>query len=256
MDISWWQLAGFMIILLIPFGISRYFELGLNRDMLHAIIRMLVQLILVGVYLQYLFELNSLTVNLLWLTLMLLIGASAIISKAKLSRRLLYLPVLIGLSLGLFPVLWLMIVYLLSPEPLYSAQYLIPTAGMLLGNCLSGNIVALQRLFGAFEDRKAEYEGALALGASSYQASLPFIRTAMQQSFAPILASMATTGLVTLPGMMTGQILGGVAPLIAIKYQIVILVAIFVTLTVSVSSSLLLSINTAVTVNGRVKRAP
>ncbi|PKH54883.1 ABC transporter permease [Shewanella sp. Choline-02u-19] len=255
MDISWWQLASFMIILVVPVGIERYFKLGLSKEMLSAVARMLVQLVLVGVYLQYLFELNSLSVNLLWLLLMLLIGASAIVSKAKLSRKLLYLPVLAGLSLGLFPVLWLMIVYLLAPEPLYSAQYLIPAAGMLLGNCLSGNIVALQRLFGAFEDRKTEYEGALALGATAYQAALPFIQSAMQQSFAPILASMATTGLVTLPGMMTGQILGGVDPLIAIKYQIVILVAIFVTLTVSVSSSLLLSIKTAITINGRVRQS-
>ncbi|PKG73889.1 ABC transporter permease [Shewanella sp. GutCb] len=255
MDISWWQLASFMIILVVPVGIERYFKLGLSKEMLSAVARMLVQLVLVGVYLQYLFELNSLSVNLLWLLLMLLIGASAIVSKAKLSRKLLYLPVLAGLSLGLFPVLWLMIVYLLAPEPLYSAQYLIPAAGMLLGNCLSGNIVALQRLFGAFEDRKTEYEGALALGATAYQAALPFVQSAMQQSFAPILASMATTGLVTLPGMMTGQILGGVDPLIAIKYQIVILVAIFVTLTVSVSSSLLLSIKTAITINGRVRQS-
>ncbi|MFT5790180.1 MAG: putative ABC transport system permease protein [Shewanella sp.] len=255
MDISWWQLASFMVILVVPVGIERYFELGLSKEMLNAVARMLVQLVLVGVYLQYLFELNSLSVNLLWLLLMLLIGASAIVSKAKLSRKLLYFPVLAGLSLGLFPVLWLMIVYLLAPEPLYSAQYLIPAAGMLLGNCLSGNIVALQRLFGAFEDRKAEYEGSLALGATSYQAARPFVQSAMQQSFAPILASMATTGLVTLPGMMTGQILGGVDPLIAIKYQIVILVAIFVTLTVSVSSSLLFSIKTAVTINGRVKQS-
>ncbi|PKG58316.1 ABC transporter permease [Shewanella sp. GutDb-MelDb] len=255
MDISWWQLASFMIILVVPVGIERYFKLGLSKEMLSAVARMMVQLVLVGVYLQYLFELNSLSVNLLWLLLMLLIGASAIVSKAKLSRKLLYLPVLAGLSLGLFPVLWLMIVYLLAPEPLYSAQYLIPAAGMLLGNCLSGNIVALQRLFGAFEDRKTEYEGALALGATAYQAALPFVQSAMQQSFAPILASMATTGLVTLPGMMTGQILGGVDPLIAIKYQIVILVAIFVTLTVSVSSSLLLSIKTAITINGRVRQS-
>ncbi|QQX79087.1 ABC transporter permease [Shewanella sp. KX20019] len=253
MDISWWQLASFMTILVVPIAIERYFELGLSRDMLSAVARMLVQLVLVGVYLQYLFELNSLSVNLLWLLLMLLIGASAIVSKAKLSRKLLYFPVLAGLSLGLFPVLWLMIVYLLAPDPLYSAQYLIPAAGMLLGNCLSGNIVALQRLFSAFEDRKAEYEGALALGSTSYQAALPFIQSAMQQSFAPILASMATTGLVTLPGMMTGQILGGVDPIIAIKYQIVILVAIFVTLTVSVSSALLLSVRTVVSINGRVK---
>lgn len=255
MDISWWQLASFMVILVIPIGIERYFKLGLSKDMLNAVARMLVQLVLVGVYLQYLFEINSFSVNILWLLLMLLIGASAIVSKAKLSRRLLYFPILVGLSLGLFPVLWLMIVHLLAPKPLYSAQYLIPAAGMLLGNCLSGNIVALQRLFGAFEDRKSEYEGALALGATSYQAALPFVQSAMQQSLAPILASMATTGLVTLPGMMTGQILGGVDPLIAIKYQIVILVAIFVTLTVSVSSSLVLSVKSAITIHGRVKQS-
>ncbi|MCK8047039.1 ABC transporter permease [Shewanella sp. 1CM18E] len=255
MDIGWLQLGLFMLVLLVPLAIGRYFQLGLNRDMLSAVFRMTVQLILVGLYLQYLFVLDSIWVNFAWLFVMLLVGSSSIISKAKLPKRVLYQPVFLGLVLGLFPVLWLMIVFLLSPEPIYTAQYLIPTAGMLLGNCLSGNIVALQRLFGAFSDRKAEYQGALALGASPRQASLPFVQTAMQQSFAPILATMATTGLVTLPGMMTGQILGGVDPLIAIKYQIVILVAIFVTLSVSVSVTLLLCVRKAIAPTGRIKIA-
>lgn len=253
MDIGWLQLGLFMLVLLIPMAIGRYFQLGLSRDMTWAVIRMTAQLILVGLYLQYLFLLDNLWVNLGWLLVMLLVGSSAIISKAKLPKRLLYSPVFFGLALGMFPVLWLMMVYLLSPEPLYTAQYLIPTAGMLLGNCLSGNIVALQRLFGAFNDRKSEYQGALALGASPAQASLPFMQTAMQQSFAPILASMATMGLVTLPGMMTGQILGGVDPLIAIKYQLVISVAIFVTLSISVSTTLVLCIRSAITDTGRVR---
>ncbi len=181
---------------------------------------MTVQLILVGLYLQYLFLLDSLWINIAWLLIMLLVGASAIISKAKLPKKFLYLPVLLGLSLGMLPLLWLIIVYLLSPTPIYMAQYLIPTAGMLLGNCLSGNIIALQRLFGGFKEREAEYQGALALGATPKQASLSFVQAAIKQSFAPILASMSTTGLVTLPGMMTGQILGGVAPIIAIKYHL------------------------------------
>ncbi len=253
MDIGWLQLGLFMLVLLIPLAIGHYFKLGLSRDMTWAVVRMTVQLILVGLYLQYLFLLDNLWINSAWLLVMLLVGSSAIISKAKLPKKRLYVPVLSGLALGMFPILWLMIVYLLSPEPLYTAQYLIPTAGMLLGNCLSGNIVALQRLFSAFNDREAEYQGALALGASPAQASLPFMQTAMQQSFAPILASMATMGLVTLPGMMTGQILGGVDPLIAIKYQLVISVAIFVTLSVSVSTSLVLCIRSVITETGRVQ---
>ncbi|MGS0675035.1 ABC transporter permease [Shewanella sp. 30m-9] len=253
MDIGWLQLGLFMLVLVIPIAIGRYFRLALTFDMAWAVLRMTAQLVLVGLYLQYLFILNNLWVNLAWLMVMLLVGASAIISKAKLPKKLLYFPVLSGLALGMFPVLWLMMVYLLSPEPLYAAQFLIPTAGMLLGNCLSGNIVALQRLFGAFNDRKAEYQGALALGALPSQASLPFVQMAMQQSFAPILASMATMGLVTLPGMMTGQILGGVDPLIAIKYQIVISVAIFVTLSISVSTTLVLCIRSAITHTGRVR---
>ncbi|GIU28935.1 ABC transporter permease [Shewanella schlegeliana] len=253
MDIGWLQLSLFMLVLSVPMAIGRYFQLGLSRDMTWAVVRMTAQLILVGLYLQYLFLLDNIWVNLAWLLVMLLVGSSAIISKAKLPKRLLYLPVFSGLALGMFPVLWLMIVYLLSPEPLYTAQYLIPTAGMLLGNCLSGNIIALQRLFGAFNDRKQEYQGSLALGASPSQASLPFVQTAMQQSFAPILASMATMGLVTLPGMMTGQILGGIDPLIAIKYQLVISVAIFVTLSVSVSLTLVLSIRSTITASGRVR---
>ncbi|GIU19708.1 MULTISPECIES: ABC transporter permease [unclassified Shewanella] len=253
MDIAWLQLGLFMLVLLIPLAIGRYFQLGLSRDMAWSVVRMTAQLILVGLYLQYLFLLDNLWVNLAWLLVMLLVGSSAIISKAKLPKKRLYMPVFSGLALGMLPVLWLMMVYLLAPEPLYTAQYLIPTAGMLLGNCLSGNIVALQRLFGAFNDRKSEYQGALALGASPAQASLPFMQSAMQQSFAPILASMATMGLVTLPGMMTGQILGGVDPLIAIKYQLVISVAIFVTLSISVSTTLVLCIRSAITETGRVR---
>ncbi|MGS0683060.1 ABC transporter permease [Shewanella sp. 125m-7] len=253
MDIGWLQLGLFMLVLVVPISIGRYFRLALTRDMLWAVIRMTLQLVLVGLYLQYLFLLDNLWVNLVWVLVMLLVGASAIINKAKLPKRPLYLSVFTGLLLGMLPMLWLMMVYLLSPQPLYSAQFLIPTAGMLLGNCLSGNIVALQRLFGSFNDRKAEYHGALALGASASQASLPFVQTAMQQSFAPILASMATMGLVTLPGMMTGQILGGVDPLIAIKYQLVISVAIFVTLSVSVSTTLVLCVRSVITPAGRLK---
>jgi len=253
LDISWWQLAVFMLVLLVPLVVNFRFSLGLTTEMTLAVVRMSLQLVLVGLYLQFLFELNNPILNLIWLVVMLLVGSSAIISSTALPAKYLYLPVLSGLLLGLAPLLLLLLLALLQPVPVYNAQYLIPLAGMLLGNSLSGNIVALQRLFTAFKDKKGEYEGALALGATPAQASLPFVQSAMQQAFAPILASMTTTGLVTLPGMMTGQILGGVDPLTAIKYQLVILVAIFVMLSISVTASLYLGIRTSIASTGLVK---
>ncbi|BAJ00522.1 ABC transporter permease [Shewanella violacea] len=252
-DVSWPELALFMLVLVIPFSIDRYLKLDLGKEIITAVFRMTAQLILVGLYLQFLFELNSLLLNLLWLTMMLLIGASAIIGSAKLPKRRLYLPIITGLVVGITPLIAILLLALLKPAPLYSAQYMIPMAGMLLGNCLSGNIVALQRLFSAFDEQKDQYEGALALGASPYQASFPFMQSALKQSFAPILASMTTTGLVTLPGMMTGQILGGIDPMVAIKYQLIILVAIFVMLTVSVTLSLILTIKSCIEPSGLIR---
>lgn len=252
-DIGWWQLTAFMSVLLIPLAINLKLQLKLGREISIAVIRMTVQLILVGLYLEFLFSLNSLLVNIIWLSIMVLIGASAIITSAKLPRRVLYLPVFTGLIIGVAPLMFILLFLLLKPQPLYNAQYLIPLAGMLLGNSLSGNIVALQRLFNALDEKKMEYEGILALGGTPYQGAFPFLQSALSQSLAPILASMTSMGLVTLPGMMTGQILGGSDPMLAVKYQLIILVAIFVTLTVSVTISLTLSIKKSITDTGLIK---
>ncbi|MEC4728072.1 ABC transporter permease [Shewanella sp. D64] len=251
-DITWWQLAVFMSVLIIPFAINVKLKLHLGREIFVSIVRMICQLILVGLYLEFLFSLDSLWINIIWLSIMILIGASAIVTSAKLPRRVLYFPVLVGLIIGVVPMMLILLLLLLKPQPVYNAQYLIPLAGMLLGNSLSGNIVALQRLFTAFDEKKMEYEGVLALGGQPYQAAFPFLQSALSQSLAPILASMTSMGLVTLPGMMTGQILGGSDPMLAVKYQLIILVAIFVTLSVSVTSSLILSINRSITHTGLV----
>ncbi|SFD13650.1 ABC transporter permease [Pseudoalteromonas denitrificans] len=252
-DISWWQLAFFMLILSVPFMINRFLNLGLAQEFAISIARMTAQLLLVGLYLEYLFTLNNVFINTIWLLVMLLIGASAILSSTKLTKKHLYLPVLTGLSLSLLPILFILLFLLLQPAPFYSAQYLIPISGMLLGNSLSGNIVALQGLFSAFDDKKSEYETALSLGARPLQAAFPFMQAAFKKALAPILASMTTTGIVTLPGMMTGQILGGINPMTAIKYQLIIIVAIFVMLNVSVATSLYLTLRTVLSHTGLIK---
>ncbi|MGD8170108.1 ABC transporter permease [Vibrio sp. TRT 21S02] len=251
-DISWTSLGFFFLALLVPFSISRYLKLQLEKDIIISVVRMTVQLILVGLYLEYLFTLNSLVVNLAWLMFMVLVGASSVIGKASLPKARLFLPVSAGLSLSLLPVLGSIILLIVQPQPFYSAQYMIPLAGMLLGNSLSGNIVALQNLFTSFQERKSEYEAAIALGASAHYACLPFIRSAIQKSLAPTLASMSTMGLVTLPGMMTGQILGGASPIIAIKYQAMIMIAIFVMMSLSTTISLTLAVRNCINPYGKI----
>ncbi|HGY9592729.1 TPA: ABC transporter permease [Vibrio campbellii] len=252
-DINWFELALFSLILLIPLTINKRYKLGIAKDTVISVVRMTVQLVLVGVYLEYLFKLNSLAVNLLWLAIMIVVGASSIVSKTNLPKKPLMWPLIAGLSSSLLPLLAAIAFGLVKPEPFYNAQYMIPLAGMLLGNSLSSNIVALQNLFTAFEQRKSEYEAAISLGASPKYASFPFLQEALRKSLAPILASMATTGLVTLPGMMTGQILGGASPIVAIKYQLIIMLAIFVMLSVSVAITLEMTLSCVQTKEGRIK---
>ncbi|USD61536.1 ABC transporter permease [Vibrio sp. SCSIO 43140] len=255
-DITWWQILLFATTLVIPFSINHYYKLGIGKDASVGLIRMTVQLALVGLYLEYLFYLNSLVVNLLWLAVMILVGANAIATKSKLPRKPIVGFVVVGLVIGLLPVLALLCLVTVQPDPFYSAQYAIPLSGMLLGNSLGGNIVALQNFYSTLESRWSEYQAAISLGAPIPMATLPFIRLSLQKSLAPILATMATTGLVSLPGMMTGQILGGASPVVAIKYQLVIMMAIWVMMSISITVCLNLVVHRGFEPSGKPKIRP
>ena len=252
-DISWLQLILFSALLLIPLSINAYFKLGLSKSTITSLIRMFLQLFFLGLYLEYIFVLDSIWANTTWVIIMIIIGSHSIINKSNLPYPRLFLINTLALSCALLPLLLVLSVAIIKPIPLYNAQYMIPLAGMLLGNTLSSNIVGLQAFFDGFKQRENEYEAAIALGATSPQAAFPFLQQAMKKAQAPILATMATTGIVTLPGMMTGQILGGVSPMIAIKYQLLILIAIFVMLSLSLSITLLLCLRYSLAKNGLVK---
>ncbi|GAL20376.1 YbbM seven transmembrane helix protein [Vibrio maritimus] len=121
---------------------------------------------------------------------------------------------------------------------------------------MGGNIVALQNFYSTLESRWSEYQAAISLGAPIPMATLPFIRLSLQKSLAPILATMATTGLVSLPGMMTGQILGGASPVVAIKYQLVIMMAIWVMMSISITVCLNLVVHRGFEPSGKPKIRP
>nr|WP_086940272.1 ABC transporter permease [Thaumasiovibrio occultus] len=232
------HLLVFFAVLALPFTLFYRWKLPLNKTLLTAASRMALQLSVVGFYLQTLFDWQSLWINLAWLSVMVLVAGHTISRRAQLPLWPV-LPVLAGsLGVSLLLILPLMLIGVVDVSPWWQAQYLIPITGMLLGNALSATIVGLSRWAEAIRKRKHEFDYYLTLGAP--QPQLPFLREALSAAMAPQLATMATLGIVSLPGMMTGQILAGAAPLQAVQYQILIMVAIFVCASTTVALSLII----------------
>ena len=243
-DISIISLLLFFLILLVPAAIFRYLGLGLNRNLVISFARMGVQLSLVAVYLEYIFTLNSIGLNLAWILFMIVAANASILDRSGLSFRRFARYTIPAHILTLIGVLAAMLV-VFDRDVLVRAQYLIPLAGMILGNILRTNVVALDRFHSELHRREDEYIQSLLLGASTREAVLPFMREACRAAVAPQLASVATMGLVALPGMMTGQILGGSSPAVAIKYQILIMGGIFFSAAVSVFLAVMFSMRGA-----------
>ncbi|MGR8931740.1 MAG: ABC transporter permease, partial [Gammaproteobacteria bacterium] len=121
----------------------------------------------------------------------------------------------------------------IQPASFYDARYIVPLAGMILGNCMQGNVIALERFFSSVRKNQNEFTTYLMLGATRWEALRPYYREAVRAAINPFIANMATMGLVSLPGMMTGQILGGSEPWVAVKYQIAIMICIFTSSTLA-----------------------
>ncbi|KLV05541.1 permease [Photobacterium aquae] len=250
--ISHWALAGFYTLFIIPLFLFRYWQLGLGKSLIAAVLRMTIQLSIVGLYLQTLFEFQNPWLNSLWLSVMVVVAGSSICKRAGVSAKRFLPAVLIGHLVAMLGVLPLMLAGVIKAEPWWQAQYLIPVAGMLLGNCLSANVLALERWYSSLKDRAEEYQFYLAMGAPN--PGEPFIREAVKAALAPQLAAMTTLGIVSLPGMMTGQILGGTEPLLAVKYQLAIMVAIFISASLSVATTLAIASKTAFNVYGEFQK--
>lgn len=214
------------VLLAVPLLVSGGYGLRRGREILWATVRMTLQLGLVGLYIEALFALDSPWLNALWILVMIAVAGSAILEKARIPRgAALMTAVVAGLVPGVIgPVAVLLIA--VRPEPWYTASMVVPLVGMVLGNSLRGNIIAMTHFREELTRDRVRYAARLLAGATRQEALRPVIRGALQASLAPQLASIATIGLVSLPGMMTGQILGGAAPLTAIRYQIAIMLTI------------------------------
>ncbi|MGZ4997666.1 MAG: ABC transporter permease [Methylobacter sp.] len=245
LDIEMTRMALLYGLCLLPWLLLWLIGLRLSRDIGISILRMSIQLALVGIYLRMLFDLNHPWLNGLWILVMLLVADLSILRRAGLKVRYFVLATFIAIASSILFSTAYLVILVIQPAHYYDARYIVPLAGMILGNCLQGNVIALERFYSALRKNENEYATFLMLGATRWEAVRPYFRDAVKAAINPTIASMATMGLVSLPGMMTGQILGGSEPWLAVKYQIAIMICIFTSTTLACIINLRLSLNTA-----------
>ncbi len=223
--LSWVDLAIATLLILALAALSLQQQLRLERQLLIATLRTFIQLTLVGLVLKVVFSADELR----WIALMALVMLSVagweVMARQK--RRFSgWSGYAIGTSamfISSFTITLFALLLVIGNEPWYAPQYAIPLLGMMLGNTMTGIALSLDRLTSGAWQQRAVIEGRLMLGQSWQEATSELRRESIRTGMMPTINAMAAVGIVSLPGMMTGQILAGVAPVEAVKYQILIM---------------------------------
>lgn len=222
--LSPWDLA-FVAVLVVALAVLAWWQrLGVHRVLLISAVRAAVQLTIIGFTLELLFAHAHLGWVLLMSVVMLSVAAREV--RQRQSHRLRGWA---GYGLGAaamfassFTLVLLALTLVVRPDPWYQPQYAIPLLGMLLGNTMNGVALSLERLTSGAKDKRQIIEARLMLGEPPAMATGELRRDALRSGLMPMINAMAAAGVVSLPGMMTGQILAGAPPSEAVKYQILI----------------------------------
>ncbi|OPZ86537.1 MAG: hypothetical protein BWY76_00911 [bacterium ADurb.Bin429] len=221
--LEYWQVAFSGLLVLVSVLLSWWMHLGLQRDMAWGAVRTFIQLALTGYVLAFIFQQAHWALTLLALAIMFVVavhtargrvaaafpGKTGVFTVAILTGGILVLLFVTGIILRI--------------EPWYNPRYLLPLAGMIVGNAMTAVALAVDRFAGDLSRRRTEIEAALALGANPAQAVARVRRDALRTAVMPSVNAMLVVGVVSLPGMMTGQIIAGQPPAQAVYYQIVVM---------------------------------
>lgn len=238
----------FLVVASAVFSLNFFvLKLKTNKSLAIALVRMVVQLGLAGFYLTYIFKFDHPVINFLYLLVMVVAASSAAIRNSSLRLKVFLPQLFVTMIAPIILVLGTILIFLINPSsqtpiPLISARYLIPLGGMLLGNSLNSNIISLRTFFFSVHDNRSLYQARLMQGATRKEALSPWITSSLKTALAPIIATMGNMGLVSLPGMMTGQLLQGANPKEAVIYQILIVTGIFAVQYLSILLTITLSV--------------
>ena len=226
-DLTLIQLATAYVFVVILLFIVRHRGIKRESDIILASIRMTLQLVLIGYVVVYIFDNPSPFYTLIFIVLMEAFAIFNIFTRVKEDissdlKKIIALSMIVGTLSSM--VYFLFIVIRITPW--YNPRYFIPITGMLIGNSMTGISLGVSRLIGGIQSNKNQIESALMLGALPKIAVKGIVDNAFDAAVLPTINSMVGMGIVFLPGMMTGQILAGLSPISAIKYQIAIMLGI------------------------------
>ncbi len=222
-ELSFWQLGLAAALILISGAVSLALQLGLERRLLLASVRTVGQLLMIGFVLRWIFALQVWYLVVALLTAMTLIASIAAVQRTDRRYEGIWLDSFISMWASSWVISAVALIAIVQVRPWYQPQYSIPLLGMILGNTLNGISLGLDRLGEELVGKRDHVETLLALGASRWEAASGPVQQAVRTGMVPIINSMMVVGLVSLPGMMTGQLLAGVRPVQAVMYQIVIM---------------------------------
>lgn len=226
-EIPIWRLLTAYVFIVLLYIIVKIKSINREKEILIGTIRMSIQLLLVGYLLMYLFK----HPHPLWtLLIIFMMEGFAIRNIYKRSKYPLLSSTKKMIAISMLAGTLLSIVYfntiVVHFSPWYDPRYFIPIAGMIIGNSMTGIALGVNTLVEGMQSKRHMIEGALMLGATPKQATKPLVNQAFDAAILPTINSMVGMGIVFLPGMMTGQILAGVDPLVSIEYQIAIMLGI------------------------------
>ncbi len=253
LPINFTQLGLAAGLILINIGLSVGFRLGLERSLLIASLRMVVQLLLIGFVLEWLFTQDQPLVILLIALVMASVAGIAAVNRTTSRFPGIYWNSLLSVLAASGLITGLAVKGILQLQPWYDPQYLIPLLGMVLGNTLNGISLSLDRFMEGLIRHKESIETLLALGANRWEASHRQVREAIRVGMIPTINSMMVMGLVSLPGMMTGQILAGANPIDAVRYQILIVFMIAAGTALGIMGVVFLAFNRLLSANHQLR---
>lgn len=200
-----------------------WLRLGLGKTLVVASLRTVGQLLLIGYILRWVFGLSNVPLLFALLLLMIALASQAAVGRSGRRYRGIAGDAFITLALSGLVTTFTVTAAVIGVEPWYRPQYVVPFLGMVLGSALTGVSLCLDHLLETLAERRGDVEMELAHGASRWEAARGPLGAAVRRGMIPTLNSMMVVGVVALPGMMTGQILSGVDPLVAVRYQIVVM---------------------------------
>lgn len=229
LDISPIQLALCAIFVAIAGTGSIVLRLGLEKDLAWGTIRTFAQLFLLGYVLHFIFDINSPYLIVVYFTFMIFWAAHAIRGRVGEKEVPVFLPTFVSMLISYMVVVYLVTAVIVQVKPWWTPQYFIPLGGMIAGNSMNAITIALDRMFSDLRKERDRIELAFCFGATYQEATHDILRAVIRAGMIPSINALMTVGLVSIPGMMTGQILAGSEPMTAIRYQIIVMLMLVAT---------------------------